>query len=112
MNKQKKIVFKILTGHEEKLIDGELKSLEKQGLSAEVTTRLRYAIISVDGNSEASHITNSVHNMLSRDSLSLRNEIKRIAPDIDMTTEIESEGESVKVTIPMTVSFFWPRSIG
>ena len=105
-----KVLFKILTGADEKLIDKELKALEKNGLSGTITTRLRYAIISIDGNTEFSHITNSVNNMLSRDSLALRNEIKRVAPDIEMSQEIEIGGDTVKVDIPMTVNFFWPKS--
>ena len=105
-----KVLFKILTGADEKLIDKELKALEKNGLSGTITTRLRYAITSIDGNAEFSHITNSVNNMLSRDSLALRNEIKRVAPDIEMSQEIEIGGDTVKVDIPMTVNFFWPKS--
>ena len=46
--------------------------------------------------------------MLSRDSIVLRSEIQRISPDIDLTQEIEIEGETVTVNIPMTVNFFWP----
>jgi hypothetical protein len=107
---KQKIKFKILTGKEERAIDKDLLALEKSGLSGAITTRLRYSILSIDGNSEASHISNSVNNMLSRDSLALRNELKRISPDIEMEQEIEIEGETVKVNIPMTVNFFWPKT--
>ena len=52
-----------------------------------------------------------VDNMLSRDSLHLRNRIVEIAPDIVLEQEVEFEGgEAVTVDIPMTVSFFWPSS--
>jgi len=105
-----KIIYKVLTGKEEKLIEKELNALEKNGLSGSVTTRLRYSIISIDGKTEESYITNSVHTMLSRDSLALRNEIKRISPDIEMTQEVEIGGETVAVDIPMTVNFFWPKA--
>ena len=50
--------------------------------------------------------------MLARDSIHLRNEIKNVTPDIELTQEIEIGGESVKVNIPMTVGFFWPDSEG
>ena len=50
--------------------------------------------------------------MLARDSMHLRNEIKNVTPDIELTQEIEIGGESVKVDIPMTVGFFWPSSEG
>ena len=38
----------------------------------------------------------------------LRNEIKVVSPDIELTQEVDIEGETVKVDIPMTVNFFWP----
>ena len=79
-------------------------------MSAPITTRLRYSIISFNGKSEQTHITDAVHNMLARDSMALRNELKRISPDIDMSQEIEIGGDTVKVTIPMTVNFFWPTT--
>ena len=48
--------------------------------------------------------------MLARDSMALREELTRVSPDIEMTQEIEIGGESVKVEIPMTVGFFWPKA--
>jgi hypothetical protein len=50
--------------------------------------------------------------MLSRDSIFLRKQIRDVAPDIDLSQEIEIGGESVKVMIPMTVGFFWPDTEG
>jgi len=50
--------------------------------------------------------------MLARDSMHLRNEIKKNSPDIELSQEVEIEGESVKVEIPMTVGFFWPDAEG
>ena len=48
--------------------------------------------------------------MLSRDSLHLRQEIRRIAPDIDLKQDVEMEGELVEVDIPLTANFFWPNT--
>ena len=48
--------------------------------------------------------------MLSRDSLELRKYINKVSPDIDLSQEIELEGDTVKVDIPMTVNFFWPEA--
>ena len=104
------IKWKLLTGADEKIIDQEIKGLKKIGQVAEITTRLKRLITSV--NAETSHgvISNFVDNMLSRDSLFLRDYVKECSPDIDLTQEIEIEGETVKVNIPMTVNFFWPNS--
>jgi len=108
----KKITFKILTGKDETSIEKELKASEKinSEVKPELTTRLRYTITSVGGDESQAVINNFVMNLLARDSMYLRKEIKNIAPDIELSQEIEIEGESVKVDIPMTVGFFWPES--
>ena len=49
--------------------------------------------------------------MLARDSVALRNHIKDISPDIDLTSEIQIGGETVSVSIPLTVEFFWPKTV-
>ena len=107
-----KITFKLLSGKEESLINEELKASEKVNaeVKPELTTRLRYTITSVDGDDSQVTINNFVQNLLARDSMHLRKIIKDTAPDIELSQEIEIEGESVKVDIPMTVGFFWPES--
>jgi len=107
-----KITFKLLTGKEEKLIEAELKGIKKTGVqvSPELTTRLKHTITSVNGDGDKGVINQFVQNMLSRDSLELRKYINNISPDIELVQEIELEGDTVKVDIPMTVNFFWPNS--
>ena len=106
---KKKIKFSILTGKEEKLIEKDLEASKKVGtITPELTTRLRYLIKEVDGDNSQSIINETAINMLARDSMFLREELKKVSPDIELTQEIELGGESVKVNIPMTVGFFWP----
>ena len=105
-----KITFKLLTGDDEVKIDNELKSLKKIGQQAEVTTRLKQVITSVNGEADRSIISNFVDNMLSKESLVLRDEVTRINPDIKLKQEVELEGEMTEVDIPMTVEFFWPKA--
>jgi len=109
---KKTIEFKLLTGKEEKLIDEELKASKKTGsdISPELTTRLRHVILSVDDDSKPATINNFVNNMLARDSLTLRQKINAISPDIELKQEIEVGGDVVKVDIPLTTEFFWPSS--
>ena len=58
-------------------------------------------------------LSEKIDNMLSKDSLALRNEVKRVSPDVEMKTEVEFlEGGTVEVDIPMTVGFFWPDTEG
>jgi hypothetical protein len=105
-----KVTFKILNGLEEENIQKDLTASRKIStqIAPELTTRLRYCIISVDGDDKQSTINNLAQNMLARDSMYLRKEMRDVTPDIDLTQEIEIGGESVKVAIPMTVNFFWP----
>jgi len=108
---KRKIKFSLLTGKDERLIDEELNASKKVGAVApELTTRLRYLIKEVDGDNSQSVINEISQNILSRDSMYLREEIKKVTPDIIMEQEIDLGGESVKVDIPMTVNFFWPNA--
>ncbi len=109
---KKKVTFKVLTGKDEKNIEKELQQIAKLGsdVQPELTTRLRYTLTSVEGDTDIGKINTFVQSMLSRDSLALRAEISKVSPDIELEQEIELGGESVKVAIPMTVGFFWPDS--
>ena len=104
------ITYKLLTGRDEQNIMSELESLKKIGRQGEVSTRLKHVITSVNGDSSKPTISTFVENMLSKDSFFLREEINKINPDIDLTQEIDMEGETTEVDIPMTVEFFWPKS--
>ena len=102
------ITYKILNGHDESKIEAELRGLKKvnKNASPELSTRLKYLITSVNGENESKKIREFVDNfLLARDSRSLREHIKETQPDIDLTFELEGEGE---VTIPIGINFFWP----
>jgi hypothetical protein len=108
-----KIKWKLLTGVEEDLISAELEAKKKLGslISSTITTRLKYVIVDFDGVTDKMEIGKKVENMLSKDSLAIRQEIQRVSPDIDMKQEVQFEGgDTVEVNIPMTVGFFWPES--
>ena len=108
------ITYKLLTGNDEKKIETEVQALQKisKERSAELTTRLKHMLISVDGNSDRAFVSNFVDNeFLSRDSLAFRTSFSKITPDIDMTANvIDSSGKETEVTIPVTVRFFWPTA--
>ena len=106
-----KLTFKLLTGVEEKLIETDISQLKKYGTESDITTRLRYIITSVDGDSSKEMITSYSQNMLARDSVAFRKYMTDITPDIELEQEIELGGETVSVSIPLTVEFFWPKSI-
>ena len=103
--------FKLLTGADEVLIEKDIKQSSKFGVSSDITTRLRYTVTEVDGDTKPATISEFTQNLLARDSVALRGYIRDIAPDIDLTSEVEIGGETVSVSIPLTVEFFWPQSI-
>jgi hypothetical protein len=105
------ITFKLLDGRDERSIDTQLKSLKKVGNSGEVSTRLKHVITSVNGDDSKQTINTFVENMLSKESLILRDEIARLNPDISLEQDVEMpDGETVSLGIPMTVEFFWPKA--
>ena len=106
-----KLKFKLLTGADETLIEKDIKQSSKFGVSSDITTRLRYTVTEVDGDTKSSTINEFTQNLLARDSVALRGYIRDIAPDIDLTSEVEIGGETVSVSIPLTVEFFWPSSV-
>tara|TARA_R110000737_G_scaffold308691_2_gene316816 strand:+ start:47 stop:820 length:774 start_codon:yes stop_codon:yes gene_type:complete len=105
------ITFKILTHGDEKKIEREIKGLQKikKDSIPEISTRLKHLITSVDGDSETKAIREFIDNyMLARDSRSLREEIKRVQPDINLV--YTGEGAEEGINIPVNLTFFWPDS--
>jgi len=103
------VTFKLLTHGDEKAIDRELEGLKKinKDLVPENTTRFKYIITSVDGDREKKTIREFVDNyLLAKDAQPLREEIKRVSPDVNLT--YGNDGKEVQ--IPIGVNFFWPDS--
>ena len=107
------VIFKILTHKDEKQIETELKGLKKINVSAEVTTRLKQAIVAINGSREKKDIREFVdHYLLSSDAKSLREYMKKVSPDLNLTfTFVGSDGYTQEgVDLPIDVSFFYPTT--
>ena len=106
------ITYKILTNRDEKKISAEIKGLKKinKQASPELSTRLKFMIQSVNGETEDKIIRDFVDNyMLARDSKALRDHLKLTQPDIQMKFEFIGEnGTEEDAIVPMTAGFFWP----
>jgi len=103
------ISFKILNGRDEKAIERELQGLKKINKEAnpEMSTRLKYIITSIEGDPDKKSIREFVDNyLLAQDSRALRNYIKLVQPDVDLT--FFPEGSSDDAIIPIGLNFFWP----
>tara|TARA_R110002051_G_scaffold240564_1_gene301053 strand:- start:483 stop:1244 length:762 start_codon:yes stop_codon:yes gene_type:complete len=110
------LTFKLLTSGDEKAIDRELKSMKKlnklTGINPEITTRMKGAIVAVDGDREIQTVRKFVDNeFLSIDALKFRAHLAVMTPDVNMVySQTISDGSEEEMTVPMTVQFFWPAS--
>jgi hypothetical protein len=111
----KEIEFKLLTHGDETEITKEVQALERIGkgkdTASDVTTRLRYMIVSVDGNSDRGFINKWIMNgFLALDTKAFRKYVREISPDMDLKFEFTSElsGESEALDIPFGINFFYP----
>ena len=106
------ITFKLLTHGDETNIENEIKGLKKinKQSSADLSTRVKHLITSVNGNYEKSAVREFVDTqLLARDSRALRQYINKIQPDIDLSYEYEdNRGNIEKIPVPIGINFFWP----
>lgn len=103
------LTFKLLTHGDEKKIEQETKGLTKinKNSSTTITTRLKHQVLSVNGETEKPKIREFVDNyLLAQDSRALREKIKQLSPDVDLTFFPENGSE--RVSIPIGLNFFWP----
>lgn len=113
---KKKIIFKLLTHKDELEINKDIQAMQRlsgksEAPSQDVSTRLRYMIQEVDGNTDRGFINNFVkNNLLARDSRALRNYVREISPDLNLSFEFTSDitGETEALDIPFGAGFFYP----
>ena len=113
---KKTIKFRLLTHKDEIDINKEIQALNRltKGdtvVSQDVTTRLRYMIQEVDGNTDRGFINNFVkNNLLAKDSRALREYIRDFTPDLNSKFNFVSEltGDEEALDIPFGVGFFYP----
>jgi hypothetical protein len=106
------VTFKLLTHGDEKKIDAEIKGLQKinPNSTADVTTRLKYIITSINGDRDQKSIRDFVDNyLLAVEARALREYYTNISPDIDLKYYPEdSDYTGEGITVPVSVNFFWP----
>lgn len=111
---QRRVLFKLMTGADERELLQTVENLRKAGVSEElVTTRLRIQILSIGGETDRSKTVNLIKNMVAKDSRALRSYIDKISPGIDLVTDFMCPlcGEEAKeVEVPLGTEFFWPST--
>ena len=108
-----KVTFRLLTRGVEKEIKAEVDALKKfnNSVDSDNSTRLKFLITSVNGNSDRKVVREFADSMIMRDVRALRQEVKRVSPDVDFElTDISCTlcGAPNKVRMPLGASFFWP----
>lgn len=108
------VTFQLLTQGSADALDEEVKKMKKInfGRSNELTTRLKHIITAVDGETKTGVVRNFVDNMLSRDSLALRDYIRSVTPDIDLSSThiCDSCTAENDISVPLDAGFFWPTN--
>jgi hypothetical protein len=109
------IKFKLLTAGDEKMIERDIEGFAKlkKESSSEITTRLKYMITSINGDTDKSKIKSFIDNqLLAMDSSAFRQYTKNFSPDVDSRFEYSCQecSHQERVAVPMTVGFFWPNS--
>jgi hypothetical protein len=109
------ITFRVLTHDDEKAIEEEIATLKKKlrsEISTEVTTRMRYSVTSVDGDTKPGTIRQFVENIPARDASAFREYAKSVAPDMDMSFDFECIecDHTERMEVPLGVGFFWPNA--
>lgn len=109
-----KVTFQIMTDGIEKKVEAELKGLSKINKEniPEMSTRMKFLILSVNGEYDTKFIREFVDNgLLARDAKALRDYIVKIQPDVKLIFDRETlTGDIEETEIPITANFFFPNN--
>jgi len=106
------VTYKLLTNGDQKKIDKELEGLAKlfpNGTPPTSSTRLKFQITSINGDRTSGSIREFVDKgLLAKEAIALRNEMKRVSPDVELV--YFEEGDVEGTPFPISLNFFWPES--
>ncbi|KKL56696.1 hypothetical protein LCGC14_2242810 [marine sediment metagenome] len=110
---KKTVVFRALTHGDDDKITAEIEAQCKISGDIEYTqsTRLKFMIMSVDGDATEAVVRNFVDNeLISRDARALRQEYARVVPDVDLTFDFTCNDckDQRRISVPLGIDFFWP----
>ena len=105
------VTFRLLTGHDEKLlVSGMEKDKKSKTHERNVTRQIAYMVLAVNGDSSPQSIQYFVENIPAIDARHLRTAYKAASPNIDLTqTFVCSECDHEQdMEVPLSADFFWP----
>lgn len=105
--------FKYLNGHDEEGMETQKKKMKKafnQQIDSDITTHLKYTIVSIDNDRDKSKISRFVDAMPAWDAKSLRKYMTVNEPGIDLTVESTCRTcrNTEEMMLPLGIEFFWP----
>ena len=106
-----KVKLRLLNGKDEKMLSSISEKKKKLKLpDSAMTDQLKTVIVSVNGVSDSSTVSNFVDNLLAMDSKSIREHYAKMAPNVDLKYDYECPScmSTTKINIPFTTDFFWP----
>jgi len=104
---------KFITGYDEdRLINSAQMKKKNKLIETQTTDLLRAIIISANGVSDPSDLSEFINNMPASDSRALREVYAKIVPDVKFREETVCDhcGTEQEVDVPITTGFFWPQS--
>jgi hypothetical protein len=108
------IKFKLLTRKDELDINQEIIKMSKilkDDISHQLSTRLRYIVVEVNGSRDKNEIYRFTENMLVRDTKILRETYQKVQPDLDFNISYDctcDSGSNQTVRLAILADFFWP----
>lgn len=111
---KKEVLFKIMTGEDERdmtaLQESSAKEFGAKSGEKNVTNRLWFSVLKFGEETDRNRIRRIVERLPARDSLFLRKRIDRVSPGVEMKQTVECPhcGEKSEVQVPLGADFFWP----
>lgn len=107
------LTYKLLNQVDEQSIEAELTQIKKisKENTAEITTRMKYVITSLDGNPDRAGVRRFIEEKLTaKDSLALRRHMREHNPDVDMTFDYKCADCDYerRLDVPLGASFLFP----
>jgi len=111
----KTVYFKFLSGKEEEERSISISRMRRltggKSVDRDVTSRLEYQAVAIDGIEDRNAISQFISKMPARDSRALRKYIKDNEPGIDLSVDMKCPEclKQGRVALPIGASFFWPE---
>ncbi len=104
--------FRLLTGEDESFIArNNARRKKASALETNLTTQLARCIVALNDDTDKSIINQFVELMPAFDSRHMRNAIKAVTPNIDLTQHYQCSecNHEQEMEVPFTTDFFWPN---